>query len=74
MVVDSSAIVDNSDDADNDVTVVADQNDVECDNVDEDCDDVTDGGSVPTSDCSLSSSSKVAQSYTHVFVCVCWRT
>jgi len=48
---------------DDDVTVVNGQNDVEFeyDNVDEDCDDVTDGGSVPTSDCSLSSSSEVAQ-------------
>ena len=34
------------------MTVVNDQNDVECDNVDEYCDDVTEGGSVPTSDCS----------------------
>jgi len=60
-VADSPAIVDNSEDVDDDVTVVNDQNDVECDNVDNDCDDVTDGGSVPTSDCSLSSSSEVAE-------------
>jgi len=46
---------------DDDVTVVNDQNDVEYDNVNEDCDDVTEGGSVPTSDCSLSSSSEVAK-------------
>jgi len=47
--------------ANDDVTVMVDQNDVECDNVNEDCDDVTDGGGVPTSDRSLSSSSEVAQ-------------
>jgi len=51
----------NSEDVDNDVTVVAEQNDAECDNVDENCSTVTDGGSVPTSDCSLWSSSEVAQ-------------
>ena len=44
-----------------DVTVTAEQNDVECDNVNENCDDATDGRGVPTSDCSLSSSSEVAQ-------------
>jgi len=47
--------------ANDDVTVMAEQNDVDCDNVNEDCDDVTDGGGVPTSDCSLSSSSEVAK-------------
>jgi len=47
--------------ANDDVTVMAEQNDVECDNYNENCDDVTDGGSVPTSDCSLSSSSEVAK-------------
>ena len=31
---------------DDDVTVVNDQNDVECDNENEDCDDITEGGSV----------------------------
>jgi len=47
--------------ANDDVTVMAEQNEVECDNVNENCDDVADGGGVPTSDCSLSSSSEVAQ-------------
>ena len=47
--------------ANDDVTVMVEQNSVECDNVNENCDDVTDGGGVPTSDCSLSSSSEVAQ-------------
>ena len=48
--------------ADDDVTVVTEHNNVlESDNVDEDCNNGTDGGSVPTSDCSLSSSSEVAQ-------------
>jgi len=60
-VADSPATVDNREDVDNNVTVRAQQNDAECDNVDEDCSNVTDGGSTPTSDCSLSSSSKVAQ-------------
>ena len=47
--------------ANDDVTVMAEQNNVQFDNVNEDCDDVTDGGGVPTSDRSLSSSSEVAQ-------------
>ena len=47
--------------AEDDVTVMAEQNDAKCDNVDEDCSNVTDGGSVPISGCSLSSSSAVAQ-------------
>ena len=34
---------------------------VECDNVNEDGSNVTGGGSIPTSNCSLSSSSDVAQ-------------
>ena len=49
-VADSPATVDNSEDVDNDVTVVAEQNDAECDNVDEDCSNVTDGGSTHTPD------------------------
>ena len=46
--------------ANDDVTVMTEQKEVECDNVNEDCNNVTDGGSIPTSDCSLSSSSEVA--------------
>ena len=46
--------------ANDDVTVMAEQKEVEYDNVNEDCSNVTDGGSMPTSDCSLSSSSEVA--------------
>jgi len=42
-VADSPATVDNSEDVDNDVTVVAKQNDVDCDNVDQECSNVTDG-------------------------------
>ena len=60
-IADSPAKVDNSEDVDNVVTVVAEQNDAECDNVDEDCSNVTDGRSTPTPDCSLPSSSEVAQ-------------
>jgi len=58
-VADSPANVDNSENVD--VTVVAEQNNAECDNVDEDCSNVTDSWSVPISDCSLSSSSEVDQ-------------
>jgi len=36
-------------------------NGAECNDVDEDSCDITDGGSVPTSDCSLSSSHEVAK-------------
>jgi len=51
----------NSSVANDDVTVMAEQKEVECDIVIEDSSNVTDGGSIPTSDCSLSSSSEVAQ-------------
>ena len=37
--------------ANDDVTVMAEQKEVECDNVKEDSSNVTDGGSIPTSDC-----------------------
>ena len=40
---------------------MAEQKEVECDNINEDSSNITDGGSLPTSDCSLSSSSEVAQ-------------
>ena len=43
--------------ANDDVTVMAEQKEVECDNVNKDCSNATDGGSMPTSDCSLTSSS-----------------
>jgi len=43
-----------------DVTVMVEQK-IECDNVNEDGSNVTDSGSMPTSDCSLSSSSEVVQ-------------
>ena len=61
-VVTTPAKVDNSDDvnddvavlsapvANDDVTVVTEQNNVECDDVDEDSGDITDGVSAPTSD------------------------
>ena len=60
-VADSPATVDNSEDVDNDVTVVVEQNDADCDNVGEGCSNVTDGGSTATADCSLSQSSEVAK-------------
>jgi len=47
--------------ANDDVTVMAEQKEVECDNINEDSSNVTDGGSISTSDCSLSSLSEVAQ-------------
>jgi len=40
----------NSPVANDDVTAVSKQNDVECKDIDEDCSNITDGGSVPTSD------------------------
>jgi len=59
--VSDDVVVLNSPVANDDVTLVTEQNNVECNDVGGDNGDITDGGNLPTSDCRWSTSSEVAQ-------------